>query len=112
MILAILLLQAAPVEPEQNRYACQLALHRLTIFSAEFHARLARRIVNRRHMLKFQRTSELIARPYLEDIRESIQDGDPAWVCNRIADQGIDRLKRDAIRPIFGDEPETAKRVR
>lgn len=110
MIIAALLLQVAiaddPIsDVEQNRHQCQLAEYRLARFSAELQARLTRQIKKRRDMLRFRQVSEAIARPYLEDVRVSTRDGDPGWVCDGIARQGIEVLRRDAIRPIFGDEP-------
>ena len=110
MMFAALLLQAAlPGEPtvldvEANRYTCQLAEYRLARFLHQWQTQLTRRITNRRHMLRFRQISDQIARPHLDGIRGSMRDGDPGWVCDRIAQQGIDTLRRDAIRPIFGDE--------
>lgn len=110
VMIAALLLQAAaipapPADADQHRYQCQLAEQRLAQFSAEWQARLTRQIRKRRDMLRFRQISEQIAQPYLEDVRVAMQEGDPGWVCDRIAQQGIDVLKRDAIQPIFGDEP-------
>lgn len=110
MLLAALLLQAASpdatplLDVEQNRQQCALAEQRLATFLADWQGQLSRRIRKRRDMLRFQEISAKIAQPHLDDIRLSIQDGDPGWVCDRIAEQGINDLKRDAIRPIFGDE--------
>jgi hypothetical protein len=103
MLLAFLLQVAAPSAVD-DQAGCRLAEQRLASFTEQFQERLARQIRNRRHMTEFQRRTGLIAAPYLNDLRDSIRDGDPVWVCDRIAQQGIDILTRNAIQPIFGNE--------
>jgi predicted RNA-binding protein with PUA domain len=105
MIFALLLLQAAAADPEQDRYGCQLAEHRLLTLSSEYQAMIARRIIDPKDMVEFQRKGRAILAPYVNDVRDSIRDGDPAWVCDQIAKQATETLTRDAIRPIFGGPP-------
>jgi hypothetical protein len=102
MFFALLMLQAISPDPEQNRYACRLAEHRLLVQLTEYQALIARQFVRPRKVRRLQQRGEAVLRPYIVDVRDSIQDGDPAWVCDRIADRASDELNREVIGRLFG----------
>lgn len=102
MLLALLLIQSGSLDLEQSRYGCRLAEHRLLTQLTEYQALIARQFTGSRKVRKLQQRGEAVLRPHIVDVRDSIQDGDPAWVCDKIADQAVDELNQQVIGRLFG----------